>query len=121
MQNSNKELFATARGKVESELHANRADRRPEVNSDACCWPQIRQAEITGIREDVPRIEKRHRSEPLDGVDPKLRIQHDFAVAAFRKPGLWIDGSCRAKPVEREPADGSVASGEEAFARGQVL
>src|SRR5262245_14107251 len=110
-----------ARREVESELHANRADRRAIEDPEAGSGTEIREAQVAGVQKDIAGVDERHRRESLHGVDAQFRVEYHLTVTPLGEPRLRIDGFGRSETIEREPADRGVTAGEKAFTGGQVL
>ena len=76
---------------VEPELDANRKHSRTIVHAEAGCGPQIGQADVCGVLENVAGVHEDHSGERTDDVDPKLAVQEDFPLPPVGKPpGLIV-------------------------------
>src|SRR5947207_8744500 len=94
---------------IEPELDTDGTDRRPIVDTEARRRPQIGDAQVARLREDVARIDERDARKSLRDVDAQLRVDDHFAVAARWKTRR-ADRRRRAEPIEREATYGRVAA-----------
>src|SRR5688572_32516343 len=104
---------------LESEIDANRPNRRLIADADAGGGAKLAQVQVRRLQKHVPRIDERDSAEAADEGGSKLAVQDDEPVAASREAGR-ADRRIGAQSIEREAANRGVAAGKESLARGKV-
>src|SRR5688572_14569154 len=105
---------------LESEIDANRANRRLIADPDAGGGAKLAQVQVGRLEKHVARIDERDSAEAADERGSKLAVQNDESVATGREPGR-ADRRVGAQSIEREPANRGVAAGKKSLARRKVL
>src|SRR6185436_9404234 len=109
-----------ARVEIESEVHPDRPNGRPEHHAKAGARAEAREVEIARLEEHIASIDEACRRQRPQHGDAQLAVEDDHAVAAGREPGRR-DRLLVAETIECEASNGGVAASEEAFARWQIL